>query len=126
MKLGDKIRTIRKMKGLTQENLADMLGISHTAVAKIERNETNPSNKRVEQIASALEVTMSQLESFGENGIFYISENDNNNVHHIFIGSSQDNTALALENARLSTEVEGLKNEIVHLKKIIQLLEDKV
>ena len=121
MKLGDKIRTIRKMKGLSQENVAAMVGISNTAFAKIEREETNPSQNRVQQIAEAFKMSKAELENFGENGVFYLNESNNN--HSIFIANSSNTPELANEVIRLRTANEGLSNEILHLKKIIELLE---
>ena len=123
MKLGDKIRTIRKMKGLSQENVAAMVGISNTAFAKIEREETNPSQNRVQQIAEAFKMSKAELENFGENGVFYLNESNNNNSHSIFVGNSSNTPELANEVIRLRTANEGLSNEILHLKKIIELLE---
>lgn len=41
MTIGDKIRNMRTIKGYSQENMAEMLGISVTAYAKIERGETD-------------------------------------------------------------------------------------
>lgn len=125
MTLGSKIRTLRKMKGFSQENIADMIGISSTAYAKIERDETDASDSRIEQIAKALNVTKAELVSFGENGIFYLNESNNNNSNSIFVGNSAANTELVMENTRLNAENNGLRNEIEHLKKIIELLETK-
>ena len=39
MEIGTKIRKVREIKGLSQENLADELGMSVTGYGKIERNE---------------------------------------------------------------------------------------
>jgi DNA-binding XRE family transcriptional regulator len=41
MNTGDKIRQIRLMKVFSQENMANMLGISNTAYGDIERNKPN-------------------------------------------------------------------------------------
>jgi transcriptional regulator with XRE-family HTH domain len=123
MKLSDKIRTLRKMKGLSQENMADMIGISSTAYAKIERNESDPAVSRIESIAQALNMSKADLENFGENGVFYLNESNNNNS--IFIANSANPIELAMENTRLNTENDGLRNEVTHLKKIIALLEER-
>ena len=73
MTLNDNIRAFRTMKGLTQENLADMLDISSTAYAKIERGETEMSYTRLEQIAKSLDVRITDLITFGENGFYYMN-----------------------------------------------------
>lgn len=125
MTLGDKIRTVRKMKGLSQENLAEMLSISSTAYAKIERNETNPSNTRIDQIAKALNMQRTELQNFGENGVFYLNESNNNNTHSIFLANSSNLSEMIIVVTRLEAENNGLKNENEQLKKIILLLEEK-
>jgi len=56
-KLGDRIRLLRIEKKLTQENIANDLGISVTAYSKIERGKTNISFLRLGEIAEALGVS---------------------------------------------------------------------
>ncbi|MFT5619176.1 MAG: transcriptional regulator with XRE-family HTH domain [Arenicella sp.] len=48
MEIGNKIRTLRGLKNLSQEKMAEKLGISSTSYAKIERNETDLSYSRME------------------------------------------------------------------------------
>jgi transcriptional regulator with XRE-family HTH domain len=61
MNTGDKIRNIRLVKGFSQENMADMLGISTTAYGDIERNKTDLSISRATEIAKVLEVSIVDL-----------------------------------------------------------------
>jgi XRE family transcriptional regulator, regulator of sulfur utilization len=51
MTIGEKIRSLRTIKGYSQENIADILGISSIAYGDIERNKTDVSYSRLEQIA---------------------------------------------------------------------------
>ena len=60
-KIGDRIRVCRVEKKLSQENLANELGISITAYSKIERGLTNVSIGRLEQIATCLGVPLTRL-----------------------------------------------------------------
>lgn len=71
MTLGDKIRTFRVIKGYTQEVMSDNLGISPTAYAKIERDETDIPYSRLEQIAKTLETKVEDIVSFDKNIIFH-------------------------------------------------------
>ena len=48
MIIGSKIRTLRTVKGFSQENMAEMLGMSLNAYAKIEREETNVQINRLD------------------------------------------------------------------------------
>ena len=51
MKIGDKIRSLRILKGLSQENMADMLDLNVLAYGEIERSKTDIKMSRLEQIA---------------------------------------------------------------------------
>lgn len=42
MEFGNKLRTLRKAKGLSQENLAKQLGISRQAISKWESDLSQP------------------------------------------------------------------------------------
>lgn len=61
MNTGDKIRKIRLDKGFSQENMADMLGISTTAYGDIERNKTELTISRATEIAKVLGVGIVDL-----------------------------------------------------------------
>ena len=65
MKIGENIRALRKARGFTQEQLADMLGISFQAVSKWENNANTPDISLLPMIAKALGTSIDQL--FSEN-----------------------------------------------------------
>lgn len=54
--LAQNIRKLRKEKGLTQEQLAELADISNTYIANIECGKTWVSDATLEKIASSLEV----------------------------------------------------------------------
>lgn len=57
-KKGFGIRQARKAKGLTQKELADLLGCSHTTISKYEQGEIeNMPRPRMRQLAEILEVS---------------------------------------------------------------------
>lgn len=55
----DKIRKLRLDKGISQENVANELGITHSAYAKIERGETDPNLSRLFDLAKIFNVSVS-------------------------------------------------------------------
>lgn len=55
MKVGDNIKKLRELRNYTQQYLADQLEISLSGYGKIERNETDVSLSRLQQIADILE-----------------------------------------------------------------------
>lgn len=69
LKLGDSIRTHRKEMGLTQEHLAEALGVTVGAVHKWESGKTTPELTMLVQIAQFFETSIDELLGYGwENG----------------------------------------------------------
>ncbi len=58
---GQRIRSIRKEKGLSQEALAALADIDRSYMGHIERGEKNITLTKIYQIAHALEVQASDL-----------------------------------------------------------------
>lgn len=56
--IGENIREIRKLKGMTQKELGNKLGISQSAINQFENNKTAPKLQTIEKLAIALEVSM--------------------------------------------------------------------
>ncbi len=59
--IGLKLKTVRMRLGLSQQNVADDLGISATAFSKIENGKTNISVRRLYQISIYYHIFMSDL-----------------------------------------------------------------
>ena len=70
MKIGEKIRMIREIKGISQEAVATHLDITPQAYGKIEREETKLDFKRIEEIAKYLNITVDEIMNFGAKNIF--------------------------------------------------------
>lgn len=60
--LGERIRAARVKKGLTQEKLADALGVSKAAVSQWESNATCPRKEYISALAEILGVTINWLQ----------------------------------------------------------------
>lgn len=56
-----RLRQIRQIKGLSQEELADMADLHRTYVGSVERSERNVSIDNMERLANALEVDITEL-----------------------------------------------------------------
>ena len=61
MAIGDNIRSARKLKGLTQKELAQRLGISPVGIAQWENGIRNPKHESVKRIADALGVSVTVI-----------------------------------------------------------------
>ena len=59
--VGKRIAELRKNKGYTQENLAELLGVSGQAVSKWENDQTCPDISLLPQLAKFLGVTVDEL-----------------------------------------------------------------
>lgn len=60
-KIAGKIRSIRKEKGISQEELAFKAGLNRAYVGYIERDERKPSVDTLSKLAKALKVKLSDL-----------------------------------------------------------------
>jgi len=67
-KLGERIRNLRRGKFLTQEILGERAMVSYKFVGEIERGDANPSISVLIRIADALEVSLSDLFTFPDEG----------------------------------------------------------
>jgi len=63
-KFGVRIQKLRKKKGLTQEDLADEIGVDRSYMGFVERGERNPTLDKLAKIAKALQVKLSELFDF--------------------------------------------------------------
>lgn len=75
LNIGENIKKFRELKNLTREEVADRLDLSVSAYGKIERNETDVTVSRIQQIAEILQVEISQILNFDVSQIFNISNN---------------------------------------------------
>ncbi|MCK6648930.1 MAG: helix-turn-helix domain-containing protein [Bacteroidia bacterium] len=101
--IGEKIRYFRKLRGLSQEELAHELDISLTAYSKIERNITDINYSRLNQLCKILKITLIEL--------LYADKNFESSKEEI---------------QKLKTLLADKNNEIIQLQKqIISLLNKK-
>lgn len=61
MATGEKIRQLRRAKGLTQDAVAFALKISRQAIAKWESNQSFPSTANLVKLASLFDVSLEEL-----------------------------------------------------------------
>lgn len=72
--MGRKIERVRRLRGMSQTELGEILGITKQAVSKIEQTEKFDSD-RVKAIAEALGVTEDGLKKFNEETVLYNTMN---------------------------------------------------
>lgn len=59
-----KIKKYRSEKGMTQEDLAEKVGVSRVYIGYVEQGRNTPSLEILEKIARALSVSLSKLVDF--------------------------------------------------------------
>lgn len=79
-----RLKMYRKQNGLTQEDVAEQLGVSRQAVAKWERGETMPDIESCIKLADLYETTVDML-------VRDLEESEHGNGKHIF-GCSKINS----------------------------------
>jgi transcriptional regulator with XRE-family HTH domain len=128
MSVNNKIRLIREAKGLTQEQVAEKLGICANSYGDIERGDNDPKLSKLQKIADIFEIELSELIDLAEKATLTINfanyQNRKCPKSKVYISSSN----AELEKQQLlvemqQKEIENLKVQIAQLQKINALLE---
>jgi len=61
---GLRIKELRSAKGITQEDLAELTGLSRQYIGDVERGTRNISLANIEKIATAFQITLAELFKF--------------------------------------------------------------
>ena len=61
VKIGDRLRDLRVLRALTQEELAEKADVGTNTVARLERDESEPHMSTLRKLARALEVDPAEL-----------------------------------------------------------------
>ena len=61
MSIADRIQTLRKSKGISQEELADKIGVSRQAVSKWESAQSTPDLQKIIRMAELFQVSTDYL-----------------------------------------------------------------
>lgn len=109
MKVGERIRQLRMLKGYKQEFMAEKLGITSVAYGDIERGKSDPSLRRLSDIASVLEVDMVDILNIGDR----VSAFFNNKGTAVWVNGHQYNEPkeIAMELEKKELLIEKLQAE---------------
>lgn len=61
MKIGDRVKELRKQKKLTQAKLAELVNLTYIQIGRYEKHKSNPSADVLQRLADALETTADYL-----------------------------------------------------------------
>lgn len=123
MTVYEKIRVVRKAKGLTLEEVAYHLGMSVNGYGDIERGDTDINLSRLEQIARFFEIELSELMGLNEKNILNFSGSGIAAQNHCTVNSdSSEHLQLKFQLEKQQLIIEQQTQEIVYLKEIIALM----
>ena len=80
MKFGDKLVGLRKKNGLSQEELAEKLGVSRQSVSKWESNNAYPETDKIVQICNLFDCSMDDLINDQITDLKQIERKEKNNI----------------------------------------------
>ena len=126
LKINEKIRQLREQHQLSQENMADKLGMSVTGYAKIERGEVRSNLPRLEQISEVFDMDICELLSYGETEKVYFNNSvtESTNSNNFLFAVGNDNLEKAIQQLQL---IISHKDELLAQKdKIILGLEREI
>ncbi len=121
IKIGDKIRKYRLLKGYSQENMATMLNISQKTYSNLENNKSNISIDILKTLAKELEVDVMELLSSDKVVVQHNNSKDNSTFQGGII--LNHNAELVKQ---LKEQISGLKKSLLDKDEIIALLKKQI
>lgn len=116
---GEKIKTIRELRGFSQEHMAKQLDIAQNTYSKIETNQTKLSAEMLQKIADILGVSPVDILSNQPTIVNFSSNHGTQGIAHI-------EHFYSFQREFVEKLVSSKDAEITNLQKIIEnLLEDK-
>ncbi len=126
MPVHEKIRLVRKAKGLTLEEVAHQLGMSTNGYGDIERGATDVNLSRQEQISQLFDMELSELIDLNEKNVLNFSGTQNTGIrtqkNHCSSSGSTEQLQLKLGLEKQQLIIEQQIQEITYLKEIIALM----
>ena len=116
MTVGTKIKKLRELRNITQDFLAEQLGVSQNAYSKIERDETDVSFSRLTQIAKVLDLDVLDVIGFDEKKLFFTITHNTDSNNGLII---QSQGLLDKEKSLYEQVIAQLREENSYLKKIL-------
>lgn len=136
LKMNEKIKILRKMNNLTQEQMAEKLHLSRNVYSEIERGKVKKvPHEKLEQMLKVFDIDYLEFLSIGEEGkICFIGEKSVVNIGDIGnVGDNSsvnsireviDNQEMAFELAKMQLLLAHKDETITHLKEKIRSLEE--
>ncbi|UXZ04680.1 helix-turn-helix domain-containing protein [Moraxella nasicaprae] len=119
MQTHDKIRQLRELKKITQEEFAEQLAMSPSGYSKIERGESKLNLDKLQKIADLLAVSIVDLLPTEGNIIHHLNGAVNfQGTYHQYTGNNQD------EIARLQLIIDHQKELLIQKEKELAIKDE--
>lgn len=118
MSIGSNIKKLRELKNYTQSYMSEQLEMSLSGYSKIERDETEISLRRLQQIAAVLETDYRTILEFDEGKIFNITQHQN--AEGVQNGYTVIRNQQNVENRELNKLITQLQEENAFLRRIVE------
>jgi transcriptional regulator with XRE-family HTH domain len=105
-KIGERIRKARMLSGLSQQNIADELGLTVASYSNIERGITDITVTRLIEISTILNVSIQQLLSLDSTASFSSEPTPEYTLSHPIL------TSLALKLEKTEAEINKIKDQL--------------
>lgn len=105
MSIGENVRKIRELKGMTQQELADSIGISRSYLGDLEKNRRNPSTETIEKLSELLGVS-----------VFYIMKGMKTKQDELFFNKIKKNDFNDLIDEIMDEKTEDVKRIVNNLE----------
>jgi len=119
MEIYERIRSLRQLKGWSQEEIAHLLDMSVSGYGSIERGEVDVSFSRLQDIAKVFDMNLSDLLNFNEKNIS-IGIGKNHHISNFHSSYGQYDSKQEIE--KLTAIISHQEKEIACLREIIELL----
>ncbi len=135
MKLHEKIKQARKQKDWSQQETAKKINMSLNAYGCLERGETHPTLRRLEQLAQVFETDLVELVRDDDRNFFNFGGTYSNHSQQNWFSNSPSEQLSQLqhelEKMRLMTqqqakEIEYLKQQNADLRELVNVLKKTV
>jgi transcriptional regulator with XRE-family HTH domain len=121
MKIGQKIRKIRQLRGMQQKDVAYALGIDQSIISKMENDKEDISMDMLEQLANAFGVEPTDILTFDDKIVIKIKDQQGGTSNGVTINTMSDKMQSLYEE-----RVKAQEATIQAKDALIKALEDKI
>ena len=115
MTIGENIKRVRKEKGLTQKQLAEILGVTQQMIGSYENSDREPKLNSLSKIAKALDVDVWELIEFNsidiDENVTSVNDNNKKTLDSYYNELNEKGQEKAVEQVELLTKIPEYKRD---------------